>query len=154
MREHRIKAYDLFHEPLIMFGELTQGDNFPLLPRLALPLADNLHLLTLKKMELPGDPFGKYLFLQLEHIFQGSEHSQLSQPATVDLANLFDSSTVFVESFRETSLGGNIWLDQMERLTFNKNSNKIPQHRTGEDSLDWQITLNPMDIRSFIVKYV
>ena len=77
-----------------------------------------------------------------------------SKPVTVDLANLFDSSSVFVESFRETNLGGNIWLDQMERLTFNKNSNKIPHQRTRENSGDWQIILNPMDIRSFIMKYV
>ena len=152
-RDHRVGALDLFHEPLIIFGDLTEGGNFPQLPRLAEPLPENLHLLTLKKLEIAEDPFGKYLFLQLEHIFQENEHAQLSQPVTVDLANLFDSSSVFVETFRETSLAGHVWMDQMERLNFNKKSTKIPRERTREDSLGWQITMRPMDIRSFIVKY-
>ena len=153
-REHRVRAFDTFHEPLVIFGELTEGDNFPQLPRLAVPLPENLHLLTLRKLEIAEDPFGKYLFLQLEHIFQENEHAQLSQPVMVDLANLFDSSSVFVETFRETSLAGHVWLDQLERLSFNKRSNKIPQQRAREDSLDWRVTMRPMDIRSFIVKYI
>ena len=153
-REHRVRALDIFHEPLLIFGDLTEGENFPQLPRLAVPLPENLHLLTLRKLEIAEDPFGNYLFLQIEHIFQENEHAELSQPVTVDLANLFDSSSLFVESFRETTLAGHVWRDQLERLNFNKNSNKIPQERSWEDSQDWQITLRPMDIRSFIVKYL
>ena len=153
-KEHRIKFYDLYHEPLTIFGDLVQGDNFPQLLRLAQPLPENVHLLTVKKLENSADPFGKYLLLQIENIFQDNEHSELSKPVTLDLANLFDSSSVFVESFRETSLGGNIWRDQMKRLTFNKISNKIPRRRTREDSGDWHITLRPMEIRSFVLKFV
>ena len=152
-REHRVRSYDLYHEPLVIFGDVVLGDNFPELVGLAEPLPENVHLLTLKKLDNIGDPFGKYLFLQLEHIFQDNEHPELSKVVTIDLANLFDSSIVFVESFRETSLAGHVWQDEVERLTFNKNSNNIPRE-VRRDSRDWEITLSPMDIRSFILKYV
>ena len=80
---------------------------------------------------------------------EDSDHASL---LTVQVSS--NREKITPESFRETTLAGNVWLDQLERLSFNKNSNKIPQQRTWEDSQDWQITLRPMDIRSFIVKYL
>ena len=152
--EHRIKAMDLYHEPLIIFGNLEQGTNFPDSVKLTSSLPDNVHILTLRKITNIEDPFGQYLFLQIEHIFESDEHDTLGQPVDIDLENLFDFSSIFVESYRETSLGGNIWLDELQRLVFNKDSNEIPS--IDEDHMEtsqWVIRLNPMDIRSFILKY-
>ena len=67
---------------------------------------------------------------------------------------LFQSTSIAIESYRETTLGGNVWLDQLDRISFNKESNEIPNWSSGNsDSKQWAITLNPMDIRSFIIKY-
>ena len=152
--DHRIKSMDLFHEPLTIFGNIKLGINFPNPPQLANALPDNVHLLTLRKLDFKQDPFGKYLFLQLEHIFESTEHDLLGQTVTVNLENLFLSSSIFIESFRETGLGGNIWIDDVQRLIFDKNSNEIPNIQSDHTKpTQWVVTLNPMDIRSFIVKY-
>ena len=94
--QHRIKAIELFHEPMLIFGDLQQGSNFPFIPKLTEALPKNIHILTLRKMPRNYDPFGKYLFLQLEHIFQKNEHDSLSQQVTVVLENLFEVKMIDV----------------------------------------------------------
>ena len=59
--EHRIQAMNLYHEPLIIFGNLNQGTNFPNTVKLTESLSDNVHILTLRKISNNGDPFGQYL---------------------------------------------------------------------------------------------
>lgn len=152
--DHRIKSMDLFHEPLTIFGDIKLGSNFPHPPQLINELPVNIHLLTLRKLDWEQDPFGQYLFLQLEHIFESTEHDLYGQSVTLDLENLFVSSMIFLESIRETNLGGNVWIDDVQRLIFDKDSNEIPNILSDHtEPTQWVVILNPMDIRSFIVKY-
>ena len=152
--DHVVKAMELFYEPMTIFGELDQGVNFPRSPQLSEALPKNVHILTLRKIDYVNDPFGKYLFLQLEHIFESNQHSILSQSVTVDLETMFNSASIAVESYKETNLAGNVWKDKVSRLRFNKDSNEIPRFDDYQEmSSQWVITLSPMDIRSFIIKY-
>lgn len=152
--DHRLEAMNIFHEPLIIFGNLEPGINFPQTPILSAALPDNIHILTLKSIQMSEDPFGKYLFLQLEHIFQSDEHSTLSSPVDVNLETLFELTSINIEEFKETTLGGNMWIEDLQRLTFNKESNNIPTDgKRKPNPIQWSVTLNPMDIRSFIIKY-
>ena len=152
--DHRIKSMDLFHEPLTIFGNIEPGINFPHPPQLVDALPVNVHILTLRKLNVKQDPFGQYLFLQLEHIFESNEHDFLGQSVTIDLEDLFVSSSIFPVSTRETNLGGNMWIDAVQRLIFDKDSNEIPNIQSDHTrSTQWVVTLNPMEIRSFIVKY-
>ena len=152
--DHRINSMDLFHEPLTIFGNIELGLNFPHPPQLVGALPANIHLLTLRKINFKHDPFGQYLLLQLEHIFESNEHEILGQSVTLDLHDFFVSSSIFIESIRETNLGGNTWIDEVQRLIFDKDSNEIPNIPSDHTkSTQWVVTLDPMDIRSFIVKY-
>ena len=152
--EVRRRAVELYNQPLLIFGDIELGQNFPQLPQLAAELPGNVHLLTLRSIADKADPGGRYLFLQLEHIFEAEEHDTLSKPVTIDLETLFLSSSVAVESFRETTLGGNLWVEDVERLRFMKDSNEIPPLKTDRtEPSQWAITLDPMEIRSFIIKF-
>ena len=154
-RKHRLEAMNIYHEPLVIFGDLQQGFNFPSTPQLSSALPDNIHILTLKTISMQDNVFGKYLFLQLEHIFQSDEHQQWSQSVDVDLETMFDFTSINVKSYKETTLGGNMWLEDLQRLSFNKDSNKIPSlDMKKEDPAPWTITMNAMDIRSFIIEYI
>ena len=118
-------------------------------------MPENIHILTMKKIFVEDDLFGVFIFLQLEHIFQTEEHSQLSQPVTLNLSNIF--SFLSVEWARETTLAGNVWKDESERLVFEKDSNRIPQvvkdsHLVLRSGLE--MTLGPMEFKSFVMKVV
>ena len=148
-KKHRLQAMDLFYQPLEIFGEISPL-NFPSSPVLTGALPENLHILTMQRILIQEESF---LFLQLEHIFQAGEHPQLSLPVTVSLSDMF--SLFSVEWARETTLGGNAWRDEVERLVFMKDSNNIPQavnYKHNQVDFDLVVTLGPMEIRSFVMK--
>jgi lysosomal alpha-mannosidase len=99
---HRAGALDMFYEPLVVFSSPETSSPPPLLPAaggggvvaLAAPLPPSLHLLTLERTYPSHDPFGDYVLLRLEHIYQAGEHPVHSAPAEVDLALLF-TGTVY-----------------------------------------------------------
>ena len=93
VNSHRLQAMDLFYKPFEFFGEITSL-NFPSRPVLTEPLPENIHIFTMKKIYVEDDPFGVFIFLQLEHIFQAEEHSQLSQHVTLNLSNIFSFLSV------------------------------------------------------------
>ena len=148
----RLAAQQFYRPPLLLFGPdaaAVLGGRV----ELAGPLPPNLHLLTLRQLEQQEEGEGRQLFLQLEHIFQTGEAGQLSSPATVSLGEMF--SRLEVTAVRETGLAGNVWLDQMDRLQWSKETNQIGQSRAGPPQPPgWAVTLNPMEIRSFVLHIV
>lgn len=119
---------------------------------------------------------GASVLLRLEHILEKDEDPLLSQPAIVDLHGLFTPFEII--AIRETTLGANRWLNETQRLSFKKGAPledfviqkemetkrwlkwKIYQndlHRSREineiiSQDQYKITLNPMQIRTFIVE--
>ena len=65
-----------------------------------------------------------------------------------------------MEWVRETGLGANLWKDEMERLDFAAESNNISDAETkttrGGNAAhdDWMVTIQPMEIRTFVMKVV
>lgn len=111
-------------------------------------LPQNVHILTL-------EPWGGNSFLlRLEHTFEKNEDSQLSEAVDVDLTNLF--TTFEVTSLRETTLGGNQWLEDNQRLNFTSAYQSDGAYQEDfvnkellEDSI---VTLKPMQIRTFVIE--
>ncbi|EEZ99703.1 Alpha-mannosidase 2-like Protein [Tribolium castaneum] len=110
-------------------------------------LPANVQILTLEPWK------GFSFLLRLEHVLEKGEDADLSQPAIVNLQNLF---TPFeIKSIRETTLGANQWLEKNERLEFEakdlfrKNEKRATLIRALDD---YQITLNPMQIRTFVIE--
>lgn len=104
--------------------------------------------------------------LRFEHLLEKNEDRNYSKPATFDLLDVF-GKLFDIESVRETNLSGNLWLEEVKRFKFrayddvggsgedkrtpimgsSAASNKLP----GDDSLKYSITLNPMQIRTFVI---
>ena len=111
-------------------------------------LPNNVQILTLEPWK------GFSFLLRLEHILEKGEDPKLSQPAVIDLRNLFGPFEIL--DIRETTLAGNQWLDQNERLesqTVDDSGRKSGKRAAVIQALDdYQITLNPMQIRTFVIE--
>ncbi|XP_063226460.1 lysosomal alpha-mannosidase-like isoform X2 [Bacillus rossius redtenbacheri] len=108
-------------------------------------LPSNVHVLTLEPWK------GRSLLVRLEHILEQTDDSVLSKPVTVNLQDLFSPFTIV--SARETTLGANQWLEDLDRLSWKKESNDINADYK-EERQHWKppvVTLSPMQIRTFIV---
>ena len=109
-------------------------------------LPANVHLLTLQFIDV------NTILLRLEHQFEKNEDEVLSRPVTVSLDGFF--SAFKVVSMTELVLGGNEELSKVHRLVWKTEGSTTPRGRGRE----WegvranQITLNPMEIRTFQVK--
>ncbi|CAH1141510.1 unnamed protein product [Phyllotreta striolata] len=130
-------------------------------------LPDNVQILTLEPWK------GDSILLRLEHVLEIKDDPELSKPVTVDLKNLFVPFNI--TSMRETTLGGNQWLSDNQRLRFDSDSlledlwkadggyqewakqKWMDSFKEPRDFIedfkedDMKITLNPMQIRTFIL---
>uniref|UniRef100_A0A671TYK4 Alpha-mannosidase n=1 Tax=Sparus aurata TaxID=8175 RepID=A0A671TYK4_SPAAU len=135
---HRPLAQEVVLQPLLTF---TGGDLHPNTRlefsglQAALPPA--VHLLTLSQWDKDS------VLLRLEHQFQSWESKVNSQPVTVNLQKLF--TTLDVLGVSELNLSANQWKDEMKRFTCNSPP-------TFEDPSTWEVTLRPMEIRTFLLK--
>lgn len=132
---------------------------------LSLSLPKNIHLLTF-------EPWRKNsILIRFEHILAKDEDQQHSQPVSFDFQDVFRGLNA--ASIRETTLSANQWKDEANRLLFttkttnsneintttedfaldepNENRTKRDQSLT-DDTEDFTILLNPMEIRTFIVE--
>ncbi|CAG5074046.1 Similar to MAN2B1: Lysosomal alpha-mannosidase (Macaca fascicularis) [Cotesia congregata] len=108
----------------------------------------NVHILTLEPWK------DGTILLRLEHLFEKDQAGSLSQSATINLLDLF--TNIEIISVRETTLGGNQWIEEMKRLQWQIDSNEvddqpynfIPINRRGGAM---EIVLNAMEIRTFII---
>lgn len=120
-------------------------------------LPKNVHLLTIEPWKLNS------ILVRFEHIFAKDEDSIYSQPASFDFQNVFRGLNV--ASVRETTLSANQWLNEVNRLQFKAkeiDSNEIPLSTETLEAKDFEserhdfvntkITLNHMEIRTFVIK--
>lgn len=119
----------------------------------------NVHLLTLEPWKQNA------ILVRFEHIFAKDEDPKYSQPVSFDFEDVFRG--INVASLRETTLSANQWLNEANRLQFKAEtvadeSNVIPVseeysesnelEEENDDYTNFKITLNPMEIRTFVVK--
>nr|XP_043872004.1 lysosomal alpha-mannosidase [Solea senegalensis] len=145
---HRPLAQEVVLQPLLTF---THGDPSPNTRlefsglQAALPPA--VHLLTLTQW----DP--DTVLLRLEHQFQSQESKVNSQPVTVNLQKLF--STLDVLGVSELNLSANQWRDEMTRMAWTPQTDKMtspPLKTFRGHSSTWEVTLKPMEIRTFLLR--
>ena len=97
--------------------------------------------------------------VRLEHLFEEGEHSKHSEPVTLSLIDLFGPASLSLGKLsfaKETTLGGNQWKpDDVTTLHWKiKNEDSITWAvREEEPSTIDLITIQPMDIRTFIVEF-
>ncbi|XP_032775635.1 lysosomal alpha-mannosidase isoform X2 [Strigops habroptila] len=147
---HRLRAQELFMAP---YPVLAPGGGPSYRPgqhglqefsALRRELPPSIHLLTLAPRDTGT------LLLRLEHQFERGESSNSSQPVTIDLLDLF--STFTITSVQEMSLGGDQPLDAISRLVWTPATG--PAQSQPVAKLDpRRVTLQPMDIRTFLVHY-
>ncbi|XP_070684120.1 lysosomal alpha-mannosidase [Pempheris klunzingeri] len=143
---HRPLAQQVVLQPLLTF---TDGDLHPDTTvefsglQAALPPA--VHLLTLTQWDDKDS-----VLLRLEHQFQSWESKLNSQPVTVSLQKLF--STLEVVGVSELNLSANQWKDEMTRLHWTPQTGEKPLLKTLEDPSSWEVTLRPMEIRTFLLR--
>ncbi|XP_044132900.1 lysosomal alpha-mannosidase [Bufo gargarizans] len=146
---HRTLALQEYMSPQII---LSSGDGVPYSSKqdpinqfsaLRAPLPGNVHLLTLA---LHGPT---KLLLRLEHPFQGRESSNYSQPVTVNLQELF--STLSLSEVEEMTLSANLPKSKMNRMHWRAEGASDSPKGDHSFFLDpTTITLNPMEIRTFL----
>ncbi|KAJ9584475.1 hypothetical protein L9F63_021169 [Diploptera punctata] len=122
-------------------------------------LPKNIDILTLEPWT------GRKFLLRLEHKYEKNENTVYSKPVIVKLRNLFRPFTIM--SARETTLGGNQWLNETHRLQWKAESNEIDLESESEefqeelysafiseevDNDPLIITITPMQIRTFIIE--
>ncbi|XP_033821330.1 lysosomal alpha-mannosidase [Periophthalmus magnuspinnatus] len=108
----------------------------------ALPPA--VHLLTLSQWDSDS------VLLRLEHQFQSWESQSNSQPVTINLQKLF--STLTVLGFSELNLSANQWKEDMKRFDWTPKTEEKPVQKTFVDPSFWEVTLRPMEIRTFLLR--
>uniref|UniRef100_A0A3Q0SVF1 Alpha-mannosidase n=1 Tax=Amphilophus citrinellus TaxID=61819 RepID=A0A3Q0SVF1_AMPCI len=141
---HRPLAEETVLQPLLTFidGDLKPNTQLEFSGLLA-PLPPAVHLLTLSQWDEDS------VLLRLEHQFQSWESKVNSEPVTVNLQKLF--STLEVLGVAELNLSANQWKDEMKRFDWTPEKEK-PLLKTYEDPATWEVTLRPMEIRTFLLK--
>ncbi|AWP05172.1 putative lysosomal alpha-mannosidase [Scophthalmus maximus] len=144
---HRPLAQEAVLQPLLTFvdGGLSPDTRLEFSGlQAALPPA--VHLLTLTQWD------GDSVLLRLEHQFQSRESRVNSQPVTVNLQKLF--STLEVIGVSEMNLSANQWKDEMIRFAWTPqtDSEAPPPKASGDASSTWEVTLRPMEIRTFLLR--
>uniref|UniRef100_A0A671T4T4 Alpha-mannosidase n=1 Tax=Sinocyclocheilus anshuiensis TaxID=1608454 RepID=A0A671T4T4_9TELE len=143
---HRPLAQGMVLQPLLSFQDGTPLANTKLeFTGLQDALPPAVHLLTLSQWDKDS------VLIRLEHQYQAEESKTHSQPVTVNLQKLF--STLEVLGASEMSLGANQWKEDMNRLQWNTGTKASkPLLLSAKDPSPWEVTLNPMEIRTFLLQ--
>ncbi|XP_043260159.1 lysosomal alpha-mannosidase isoform X2 [Colletes gigas] len=142
--------------PWILFTSLTPNstiDNYSSAWKksgLAKTIPPNVHILTLEPWK------DGTVLLRLEHIFEVGETENLSKPVEINIQDLFSTFTIL--SVKETTLGGNQWIQSMNRFKWESETNDVLRAKENlirpiklEDGV-MNILLKPMEIRTFILQ--
>eukprot|EP00586_Coscinodiscus_wailesii_P008690 CAMPEP_0172521468 /NCGR_PEP_ID=MMETSP1066-20121228/292597_1 /TAXON_ID=671091 /ORGANISM="Coscinodiscus wailesii, Strain CCMP2513" /LENGTH=924 /DNA_ID=CAMNT_0013304383 /DNA_START=345 /DNA_END=3119 /DNA_ORIENTATION=+ len=114
-------------------------------------LPDNVMLLTFQRIYSKENTF----LIRFGHQYGVNEHSELSQPVTIDMVNLFKS--FHITSVIEKTLTGNQDLRDWEQSrvkweTSDGDKEETSDTHLGDSKDDWsRIELKPMDVRTFEV---
>ncbi|XP_076867010.1 lysosomal alpha-mannosidase [Brachyhypopomus gauderio] len=140
---HRPLAQGLVLQPMLSFQEGALPHNTKLeFSGLQAALPPAVHLLTVSQWD------SESVLLRLEHQYQSAESQTYSHPVTVNLQKLF--STLEIVGVSEMSLGANQWKEDMNRLQWTPNTGgTMKGGRLGDP---WEITLQPMEIRTFLLR--
>jgi len=107
-------------------------------------LPENVQILTLEPWK------GSSFLLRLEHILEKTD-GNTAQPVTVNLQEIFKPFSI--TWVRETTLGANQWLDEVSRLIWKKEDNRVDDNEEQVKPQDLpEITLIPMAIKTFIIE--
>ncbi|XP_051528161.1 lysosomal alpha-mannosidase isoform X2 [Myxocyprinus asiaticus] len=140
---HRPLAQGMVLQPLLSFQDGTPSASTKLeFSGLQAALPPAVHLLTLSQWDNDS------VLIRLEHQYQAKESKTHSQPVTVNL-QLF--STLEVLGASEMSLGANQWKEDMNRLQWNTEKTAKALPLSERDPSPWEVTLNPMEIRTFLL---
>ncbi|KAM9769135.1 lysosomal alpha-mannosidase [Menidia menidia] len=142
---HRPLAQEVVLQPLLSFTDGQLDTNTRLeFSGLQAALPPAVHLLTLSQWDQ------ELVLLRLEHQFQSWESKLNSQPVTVNLQKLF--STLDVLGVSELNLSANQWKDEMRRFEWTPQKEEKPLLKTFENPSVWEVTLRPMEIRTFLLR--
>ncbi|KAJ3614411.1 hypothetical protein NHX12_017985 [Muraenolepis orangiensis] len=144
---HRPLAQENVLQPLLSFTEGAPPPGTLLeFSGLQAALPPAVHLLTLSQWDQDS------LLVRLEHQFQTRESKKHSVPVTVNLQKLF--STLKVVGMSELNLSANQWLEEMKRLDWRPNLDGQPLRKPPRDPSALEVTLSPMQIRTFVLRVV
>ncbi|KAJ8001680.1 hypothetical protein DPEC_G00171970 [Dallia pectoralis] len=142
---HRPLAQEVVLQPLITFTDGKLPPNTRLeFSGLQAALPPAVHLLTVSQWDQDS------VLLRLEHQFEAKESKEHSCPVTVNLQKLF--TTLNVLGVAEMNLSANQWKDEMTRLDWKAESAEKPLPKTKGDPSVWEVTLKPMEIRTFLLR--
>jgi hypothetical protein len=135
----------IFSRPLLAFG----GPAAAQITALANPLPPNVQLMTLQALSE-----GR-LLLRLSHQFGIGEDALLSEPATIDLATLFDPAVLPVITAREVSLTNNqdkaeILARRARNAQWTGDTSPHPWRYLEFDfGTSTKVTLGPLEVKAF-----
>lgn len=91
--------------------------------------------------------------IRLEHILEKDEDPTLSKPTRFNLADVFPGYDI---DLKEVTLAANQWIEDYQRLHFKEETSDFfdefdNQTLTKSVSTSVEITLNPMEIKTFII---
>nr|XP_054773822.1 lysosomal alpha-mannosidase-like isoform X1 [Lytechinus pictus] len=143
----RTLGEELYMKPYFYVSTAT-GDQFPMSSSfISRTLPANVHLLTLEQLK------PNVILLRLEHQFEVERDNAFSKPVTVSLKDLFNPFSI--SDVEELSLAANQLLKSVNRLQWSivGSSTTTPQafKPIPVTAPDFNVTLNPMDIRTFNV---
>lgn len=125
-------------------------------------LPKNVHLLSFEPWK------DNWILVRFEHIFEKNEDKNYSQRVSFDVRKVFGGLNIV--SMRETTLSANQWIGDAKRLHFTAETNESSavalkhtrkeietKTKTSDNIIDqtaneFLITLNPMEIRTFIIQ--
>ncbi|XP_040026054.2 lysosomal alpha-mannosidase [Gasterosteus aculeatus] len=142
---HRPLAQQEVLQPTLSFTDGEPHPNTRLqFSALQAALPPAVHLLTLTRWDEDS------VLLRLEHQFQRRESKRNSGPVTVNLQKLF--STLEVLGVSELNLSANQWKDEMTRLDWTPQMEEKPLLKRPGDPSALEVTLMPMEIRTFLLR--
>ncbi|CAF4288715.1 unnamed protein product, partial [Rotaria sordida] len=106
----------------------------------------NIHLLTFDQWS------SKVFLIRIEHYFELNEDETYSKSVQIDLQILFNTLGK-IKDLVELTLGGNLPLNEMNRLVWKTNDNQSSYWKSTNSNLlqSTIVTLNPMEIKNFQV---
>ena len=158
--KRRLLANEISSQPILVFTREIQNqlEKLVSIPSQVFELPPNVNLLTFEPWFNASAPDGPVQYLvRLEHLFEEGEHPTWSQPATVSLSQMF-APTGFnigeVSFVKETTLGGNQWKEDLTRLDWKVKGEKLSSEKPAESSSEGEVTLQPLQIRTFIIEFL
>ncbi|KAJ8919704.1 hypothetical protein NQ315_006232 [Exocentrus adspersus] len=133
-------------QPWVFFTETVPPQSEGSLLDHSLP--SNVHLLTLEPWS------DNAILIRLEHVLEKEEDPNLSKEVTVDVSGLF--KTFKIVSMKEYMLAANTPLEESKKFTWSQvgeedaSSPLSKENRLARDEADLNITLAPMQIRTFV----